>query len=90
MQLQDHSTVNMIQFRFLVLAPLVIIIPSIGGAIGGGRIVTSGLGHSDQKVGNLNLTIHTDFDNFLDNIRVLGSVNKGDSSAGIADSSSTA
>ena len=80
----------MIQFKFLVLAPLVIIIPSIGGAIGGGRIVTSGLGHSDQKVGNLNLTFHADFDNFLDNIRVFGSVNKGDGSARIADSPSSA
>ena len=73
-----------------MLAPLVIVIPSIGGAIGGGRIIASGLGHSDQKVGNLNLAIRADFDNFLYNVRVFGSVNKGDSSARVTDSPSPA
>ena len=78
------------QFRFLVLAPLVIVITSIGGAIGGGRIIASGLCHRDQKVGDLNLTFRADADNFLDNVRVFGSVNEGDSSARITDSSSPA
>ena len=80
----------MIRFRFLVLAPLVVVIPSIGGAVSGGCIIASGLGHSNQKVGNLNLTIHANLDNFLDNVRVFGSVNKGDSSARVADSPSPA
>ena len=70
-------TVNMM-IDILILTPLVVIIPSIGGsiAIGRGCVVTSRLGHGDHELGNLNFTTSANCHNLLDDIRVLCGVNK--------------